>query len=192
MQTQPLLFIQGAGDMRAPDGSGQLADYLSEELGSDYRVNAPEMPDADNPRYRPWRDRIHRELAAMDGSVTIVGHSFGGSVLLKYLAEGAYQKPLGGLFLVAVPYWDAKRFEDFALPDDFASRLPASKVFLYHSLNDPEVAFAHLQKYAEHLPNAISRPVPGSEHSFAKGLPALVDDIRSLAEGPHAKGRRHA
>jgi uncharacterized protein len=183
MGAQPLLFIQGAGDMRAPDGSGQLADYLAEELGSDYRVIAPEMPDAeDNPRYRPWRDRIDRELAAIDGAVILVGHSFGGSVLLKYLAEGTHRKPIRGLFLIAVPYWDAKKFEDFALADDFPSRLPASKIFLYHSRNDPMVPFAHLRDYEEKLPNAISRHIAGSEHSFINGLPELADDIRSVMQ----------
>jgi len=69
MGAQPLLFIQGAGDMRAAEGSGHLADYLGKELGDDYRVIAPEMPDADHPRYRPWRDRIARELAAIDDEV---------------------------------------------------------------------------------------------------------------------------
>jgi uncharacterized protein len=180
MRAQPLLFIQGAGDMRAPGGSGQLADYLGKELGSDYRVIAPDMPDVNNPRYRPWRDQIDRELAALDGEVLLVGHSFGGSVLLKYLAEGTHRRPIRGLFLVAVPYWDAKKFEDFALADDFPSRLPPSKIFLYHSRDDTEVPFAHLRRYEEKLPNATSRPVAGTEHSFGKGLPELVGDILSV------------
>jgi hypothetical protein len=168
--------------MRKPEGSGHLAAYLDKELGSGYRVIAPDMPDPDDPRYRPWRDRIERELATIDDGAVLVGHSFGGSVLLKYLAEGSYQKPIGGLFLVAVPYWGPEgwAFEEFALPDDFASKLPASTIFLYHSRDDPEVPFAHLRLYEEELPNPISRPRSGSEHSFTSGLPELVDDIRSL------------
>jgi serine hydrolase len=180
MAMQTVLFVQGAGDMWAPDGSARLADYLDKQLGRDYRVIAPEMPDPDNPRYRPWRDRIERELGAIDDGTILVGHSFGGSVLLKYLAEGSYQKPIGGLFLVSVPYWDSQKFKELALPDDFASRLPASKIFLYHSRNDPEVPFAHLRRYEEKLPGATPRPLPGSEHSFSKGLSELVGDIKGL------------
>jgi uncharacterized protein len=55
------------------------------------------------------------------------------------------------------------------------------KIFLYHSLDDPEVPFAHLGYYEEHLPKAMARPIAGSEHSFVEGLPTLVDDISSLS-----------
>jgi pimeloyl-ACP methyl ester carboxylesterase len=85
LAAQPVLFIQGAGGMYQPEGSGRLAAYLARELGAGYRVIAPEMPDADDPHYQPWRDRIEQELEALDQAVILVGHSFGGSVLLKYL-----------------------------------------------------------------------------------------------------------
>lgn len=183
MDTQLVLFIQGAGGMHEPEGSGRLAAYLAHELGSGYRVIAPEMPDAaDNPRYQPWRDRIETELRAIDDEVILVGHSFGGSVLLKYLAEGSYRRPVRGMFLVSVPNWgpDGWAYEEYAVPDDVGSRLPASRIFLNHSRDDPEVPFAHLGYYQDHLPTATARPVKGSEHSFVDGLRTLVDDIESL------------
>jgi pimeloyl-ACP methyl ester carboxylesterase len=105
LNTQPILFIQGAGMMHDPEGSGRLAAYLARELSADHRVIAPEMPDADNPHYQRWRDRIEQELQAIDEEVILIGHSLGGSVLLKYLAEGSYRKPVPGLFLVSVPNW---------------------------------------------------------------------------------------
>jgi len=180
---RPVLFIQGAGSMHEPEGSGRLAAYLAHELGTDYNLIAPEMPDADNPHYQPWRDRIELELQAIDGKVIFVGHSFGGSVLLKYLAEGSYRQPLKGLFLVSVPNWgpDGWAYDEFAVPNDVGSRLPASRIYLYHSRNDPEVPFTHLAYYQDHLPAATARPIDGSEHSFVEGLPPLVDDIKSLA-----------
>jgi predicted alpha/beta hydrolase family esterase len=182
MDTQPILFIQGAGNMHEPDGSGRLAAYLASELGSSYRVIAPEMPGADDPRYRPWRDRIAQQLEAIDKDVIVVGHSFGGSVVLKYFAEGLYHRPVRALFLISVPDWgpDGWAYEEFAVPDDVASRLPTSRIFLYHSRDDREVPFAHLAYYQEHLPTATARAIAGSEHSFVEGLPVLADDIRSL------------
>ena len=39
--TQPVLFIQGAGSMDRPEGSGRLAAYLARELGTDYRRHRP-------------------------------------------------------------------------------------------------------------------------------------------------------
>jgi predicted alpha/beta hydrolase family esterase len=182
MDTQPILFIQGAGNMREPDSSGRLATYLASELGSSYRVIAPEMPDADAPRYQPWRDRIEQELEAIDEDVIVVGHSFGGSVVLKYFAEGSYHGPVRGMFLISVPDWgpDGWAYEEFAVPDDVGSQLPTSRIFLYHSRDDPEVPFAHLAHYQQHLPTATARAIAGSEHSFIEGLPVLADDIRRL------------
>ncbi|MGH3338180.1 MAG: hypothetical protein ACRDPL_05030, partial [Propionibacteriaceae bacterium] len=87
-----------------------------------------------------------------------------------------------GLFLVSVPNWgpDGWAYDEFASPNDVRSRLLASRIFLYHSRDDPEVPFAHLGYYQERLPQATARPVDGSEHSFAAGLPMLVDDIKRL------------
>jgi predicted alpha/beta hydrolase family esterase len=184
VNSQPVLFIQGAGSTHEPEGSGRLAAYLVRTLGTDYRVIAPEMPDADDPHYEPWRDRIEQELEAIDGNVILVGHSFGGSVLLKYLAEGSYQQPIRGLFLVSVPNWgpDGWAYDEYAVPNDVGSRIPLSKIFLYHSRDDPEVPFAHLAYYQDHLSTATARPIEGSEHSFVDGLPILVDDIKSLRQ----------
>ena len=182
MDSQPVLFIQGAGSMHEPEGSGRLAAYLASELGADYRLVAPEMPDADNPHYQPWRDRIEQELEAIDGKVILIGHSFGGSVLLKYLAEGSYRKPVQGLFLVSVPDWGPSgwAYDEFAVPNDVGSRLPVSSIFMYHSRDEREVPFAHLAHYQDHLPTVTARPIDGTEHSFVEGLPTLVDDIKSL------------
>ena len=168
--------------MYEPEGSGRLAAYLARELSTGYGVLAPEMPDADNPHYQPWRDRIAQELEVIDKEVILVGHSFGGSVLLKYLAEGSYQKPVRGLFLVSVPNWgpDGWAYDEYAAPDDVGSRLPPSRIFLYHSRDDPEVPFAHLGYYQKHLPAATVRPIDGSDHSFVDGLPTLVEDIKCL------------
>jgi predicted alpha/beta hydrolase family esterase len=184
MPQHTVFFVHAAGDPRHPEGSGRLIDYLGRELGSDYRVLAPTMPDPDHPRYSPWRNRIGDDLATLDGSgdVILVGHSFGGSVLLKYLSEGAYQEPIRGLFLVSVPWWGPEGwdYEEFAVPDDFGARLPPAPIFLYHSRDDPEVPFVHLALYEERLPEATSRALAGTEHSFLDGLPELVRDIKLL------------
>ena len=150
MTRQPVLFIQGAGDMWAPDGSGVLVKYLEKSLGAEYDVIAPEMPDAEtDPRYIPWRNRIDAELRAMDRAVVLVGHSLGGSVLLKYLAEGPPRVSIAGLFLISIPWWGPEgwAYEEFALPDDFAPRLPTVPIYLYHSRDDPHVEFTHLALY---------------------------------------------
>ena len=184
MTAQSVLAVHAGGDPRHPLGSGRLFDWLADDLGSDYRVLAPIMPEPDEPHYRPWRDRIEQELGNVQGSVILFGHSFGGSVLVKYLAEGSLQLTVRGLFLASVPYWGPNgwQYEEFDLPDDFAARLPPAPIFLYHSRDDPEVPFAHVGLYAAKLPQATVRELDGDEHSFTSGLPQLVTDIRRLDE----------
>jgi uncharacterized protein len=180
---KPILFIHGAGNKRHPLGSEKLIVYLQEQLGSDYEVLAPDMPDPDHPGYKAWRDQIEQELGKLDADVLLIGHSLGGSVLLKYLAEGTYRKHIAGLFLVAVPFWGKEDWEvdEFTLPEDFAAQLPQiGHIFLYYSRNDEVVPFSHLGHYQEKLPQASVRAMDGNEHSFLNGLPQLARDLKNL------------
>ena len=88
MRKHIILFIHGAGNQHKPLGSGKLVASLQQQLGSDYHVLAPDMPDPGHPRYLAWRDQIEQELGKLDADALLIGHSLGGSMLLKYLAEG--------------------------------------------------------------------------------------------------------
>ncbi len=177
-----LLFVQGAGDIHHPEGSIHLARWLEGELGDDIRVLAPDMPDAENPGYERWRAAIEEHLGSIAGPVLIVGHSFGASTVLKMLSESPAPSRIRGLFLASTPWWEPEGWSaEYAMTEGFADRLPAIPVFLYHSIDDPEVPVNHLEIYREHLPTATARRIPGREHSFVHGLPELVDDIRSVA-----------
>ena len=177
-----VLFVQGAGDMHHPEGSIHLARWLERELGDDFRVLAPKMPDAENPGHERWRAAIEAELAAIDGPVLIVGHSFGASTVLKMLSDSLAPAQLRGLFLASTPWWEPEGWSaEYAVTEGFADRLPAVSTFFYHSVDDPEVPFSHLGIYRGHLPDATFRPIPGAQHSFVDGLPELADDIRSVA-----------
>jgi len=178
-----ILFVQGTGDMWAPDGSGVLVKHLERELGPGYVIVAPEMPGAaTDPHYAPWRDEIDRQLGAIDGPIALIGHSFGASVLLKYLVEGSAPGQLRGLFLLSTPWWPPEGWSaEYALPADFGSRLPRVPTFLYHIRSDPDVPYAHLAVYERHIRWATSRSIDGAGHSFSNGLPELVADLGALA-----------
>ena len=175
-----VIFVPGAGDPRHPEGSGHLADYLARELAATHQVIAPAMPNAEDPDYQSWRDAIASLLTDLGDRPILVGHSLGASVLLKFLAEGTYRQPIAGLFLVSTPFWGSD-LPDFALPDDFASRLPESPTFLYHSREDAEIPLSHLRRYQEQLPHATARVIDGSQHSFIHGLPELVGDLQAIS-----------
>ena len=177
-----VLFIHGGGE-GAYEEDGKLATSLGSALGAAYDVRCPKMPDEDSPEYGAWRDRISGELAAPGGEVFLVGHSLGGSILLKYLCEEETSKPVAGLFLVAAPFWGAEdwEFDEFALPEDFASKLPPGlPVFLYHGRDDKVVPFAHLALYSEKLPRATVRELDGRGHQLDEDLSDVARDISGL------------
>ena len=177
-----VLFIHGGGE-GAYEEDRKLAASLQDALGAVYDVRCPQMPDEDRPEYGAWRDRISQELAALSGEVILVGHSLGGSILLKYLSEEEAAKPVAGLFLVAAPYWGVEDWEvgEYALQEDFASKLLRGlPVFLYHSRDDGTVPFAHLALYAEKLPQATVQEFDGRGHQFDDDLSEVARDIGRL------------
>ena len=175
-----VLFIHGGGQ-GAYEEDKKLAASLRDVLGAAYGVRCPKMPAEDSPEYEAWKDQIAKELTALDGEVTLVGHSLGASILLKYLSEEKVEKPVAGIFLVAPPYWGTEDWEvsEYALQDNFASRLPKElPMFFYHSRDDEWVPFAHLALYAEKLPQATFREFDDRGHQFNDDLSEVIQDIK--------------
>ena len=177
-----VLLIHGGGE-GAYEEDRKLAASLQDALGAAYDVRCPKMPDEDRPVYEAWKERIAKELDAPEGEVILVGHSLGGSILLKYLSEEELEKPVAGLFLVATPYWGVEDWEvgEYALQEDFASKIPKEiTVFLYHSHDDEVVPFEHAALYAEKLPRAVVREFDGRGHQFDDDLSEVARDIGRL------------
>jgi len=139
------------------------------------------MPRPDEPHYWAWARRID-QLIAKTKSPILVGHSFGASVLLKYLSETVRRPAFTGLFLVATPFWE--NFPEFALAPDFGARLRDVKaLYLYQSRDDAEITLEHLERYRRALPQAKVRVLEGRGHEFNQPqFPELVADIRHVSD----------
>jgi uncharacterized protein len=177
-----VLFIQGGGK-GAYEEDEKLADSLRNELGAEYNVLYPQMPNEDNPEDRLWITRISRELDSLDDNVILVGHSAGGAVLLKYLLKEDVSKQISGIFLISIPYWGPEDDEDeeYTLQEGFAAKLPKRvPIYLYHSRDDKWVPFAHFTWYAERIPQATIREFDGRGHQFNNDLSEVAADIKSL------------
>ena len=180
-----ILFIQGGGP-GAHKTDESLVEYLRSVLGASYQVHYPTMPNEEDPEYGRWRVRITKELTVLAGDVILIGHSLGGSFLLKYLSEEKADTAIAGIFLIAAPYWGGngwryEGYERIALREDFVSKLPTEvPLCLYHSRDDEIVPFAHLNLYAEKLPAAAIRVVEGRGHQFTNNLSEVVADLTSL------------
>jgi predicted alpha/beta hydrolase family esterase len=182
--TKQVLFLHGAGD-GAYEEDMKLTESLRYALGSEYNVMYSAMSEVDV-GYEDWKPHMEELLAEIQGPVILVGHSVGGSMLLKYLSEVKIAKPLAGIFLLAVPFWggDGWRYEGYealTLPADLEAKLPKdAKVFMYQCQDDEIVPFEHLILYAELLPRAVKCSVKQGGHQFNGGLTIIVQDIKGL------------
>ncbi|MFB4166929.1 alpha/beta hydrolase [Virgibacillus sp. JSM 102003] len=182
--TKQILFIHSAGPQGEHEGSFDLIVYLQDNLNAEYNLIIPEMPNPENPEYTRWKERLSKEFASLEGEVILIGHSLGGSVLLKYLSEEDCHLKISSLHSVAAPYWGKNGFwesEEFALSENFAAKLPPiSQVFFYHSRDDEVVSFDHFKEYTEEFLTAAPRAIENKGHLFHSGLPELVNDIKGL------------
>ena len=175
-----VLFIQGGGK-GAHSEDAALADSLERALGPPYAVRFPRMRGEADPSVASWKEQISAELSRSHGKVTLVAHSVGGSILLRYLTEEKVGRPIAGLFLLAAPSWDEDRwnFEDLKLHPDVAERLSGvPRLVFYHCRDDDVVPFAHLALHAARIPQAVTRAFDRGGHQFANHLTDVADDIR--------------
>jgi uncharacterized protein len=178
-----LLFIQGGGEGAYVEDA-KLVDSLRDALGADYNVIYPPMPHEEAPDYEAWKGQIAAELAGLSDDVILVGHSLGGSFLVKYLAEETLKQTVAGLFLIAPPYWGAEDWEveAYAPREGFASKLAhIPHIAFYHSREDEWVPFAHQALYAQKLPQAKTHEFDGRGHQLNDDLSEVAHDIKSLA-----------
>ncbi len=186
MKTQ-VLFIQGAGE-GAYEEDKKLAASLQQSLGPEFEIHYPAMPDEENAPYEQWKHQIKKKLDTMQGPIVLIGHSVGASIVIKCMNEIEVKQPVAGIFLVANPFWGGngwryEGYEELALPNEFATRLPkGASIFLYHSRDDEVVPFRHLAIYAEKIPQATIREFDGRGHQFNNDLSEVAADIRSLGE----------
>jgi len=184
-----VLFVHGGGE-GAHEEDERLAASLRGALGAAYEVRSPKMPNEDSPEYAAWRGRISEELADMEDGTILVGHSLGASVVLRYVSEEGCEG-VDGLFLVAAPFWGAEDWEveEYALPEDFASKLPEGlPVFFYHGREDEIVPFEHLELYAQRFPRATFRAFDGRGHQFGEDLSEVARDMQASQEGDLPSG----
>lgn len=176
--------MHSAGPQGQHQGSSDFVAWLNEKLGDDYEFHHPIMPRPEAPDYAAWKPALKQALGSIQDDPIFIGHSLGGSVLLKYLAEEQPVDAIKALCLVSAPMWSGDenwQHEAFNLPPDFPASLPSVKhVFIYHSKNDPIVDVSHASMYAEKMPQAKVYILDGGEHVYSKGLLRLVTDIQKL------------
>ncbi|MDD5032138.1 MAG: alpha/beta hydrolase [Patescibacteria group bacterium] len=157
---------------------------LEKELGADFEVFAPQMPDKTNARYEEWKIWFEKIIPFLNTEVILVGHSLGGIFLAKYLSLNLWPRKIKAVLLVAAPFDRTKNMEslsDFALPASlkkFAEQ--AGKIYLFQSQDDPSVPFAQADKYKKVLPNSEVIAFTDRQHFDQESFPELVELIKNI------------
>jgi predicted alpha/beta hydrolase family esterase len=182
--TTQLLFVQGGGGQGAHDEwDSKLVESLERELGPEYDIRYPRMPDEDDPKFAPWKAALRREIDKLDDGALLVGHSIGATILVHSLAEDPPARPPAGIFLVSMPFIGKEGWpSDEIKPEPhLGAKLPAqSRVYLYQGGADETVPARHAHLSAKAIPQAVVRKLPGRDHQLNNDMSEVAADIREL------------
>ena len=183
--SEQILFIQGGGSGTHDDWDNKLVDSLARELGDAFEIRYPRMPGEDDPSYATWGPAIRREIAGLGDGATVVGHSVGGTLLLRTLAEQPPAGRPGAIVMLAAPFvgdggWPDHEFE---MPLDLGARLPQGvPVHLFHGLEDDTAPPEHARLYARLIPQAQVHLLPGRDHQMDNDLAEVATVIQAARE----------
>ncbi|MDL2402883.1 alpha/beta fold hydrolase [Rhizobium mayense] len=175
-----ILFIQGAGATAHDQWDIKLVESLERELGEDFTLRYPRMPDEADPRYQTWKTALLNEFDGLEDGAILIGHSIGGTILIHVLADERPKFRPGALILISAPFigeggWPS---DDIVPRTDFSQRLPAGlPVLIYHGSEDKIVPFGHAEFYAKAIPEAVVRSLPHRDHQLSNDLSEVAQDI---------------
>lgn len=167
-----ILLIQGAG-LGASDA---LVAALRQQAAPGVTIEAPAMPQADDPSAASWLPAIGAALQRQTQPFVAIGHSLGGSTLLQWLGANPEPINLHAVITAAAPYWGAGGWsaQEFALPSGAAGQLGALPCIMLNGDADDTVPVDHLALYRAQLPQAETRIVPGMDHLWSDGAATLL------------------
>lgn len=141
--------------------------WLAEQL-PDSDVLLPSMPNDLNAVYDEWAIYFDKLKQFFADDVRLVGHSLGAMFLAKYLHQNQLDRPVRQLILLAGGYDDESQEELGSFRVESAAGLgrSAEEIHLFHSQDDPVVAFSELAKYQRDVPTAITHTFVDRGHFF--------------------------
>lgn len=157
---------------------------LAQDLGNDYDVFTPKMPNASNAQYDEWKIWFENILPRLHKDIILIGHSLGGAFLTRYLSENKVSNKIKALFLIATPY---EAIEDEEYLGDFEVTkknkplsLQSNQIILFHS-NDDKVVPVEQSKQLHALVKGSQLKILNTYgHINTEHFPELVSEIHTI------------
>lgn len=156
-------------------------EHLQQQLGNNYDVLLPSMPNKTDAVYDEWKTYFDRIVGVLTDDCILVGHSLGAVFLAKYLSENQVPIRIAATILIAAPFSD-ERTEDLT---DFAINTvtalfsdQAGDVTFFVGTDDPVIDIVEYERYKTALPHAQYRLLTAPDHFVREDLPELTETIR--------------
>jgi len=157
---------------------------MEADLGEDFEVFIPEMPNRRNARYLEWKIWFEKIIDILDDDLILLGSSLGGIFLAKYLSENKISKKIKAVILVAAPFDDSNNEEsliDFKLPNSLLNFSKQCKsIYLIQSRDDVLVSFEEFEKYKKALLSAKVIIFEDRGHFSQETFPEIVEIIKQI------------
>jgi predicted alpha/beta hydrolase family esterase len=158
-------------------------DSLAADLGDDYEVLTPRLPNGTNAQYTEWLIWFEKIIPLLNNNVILIGHSLGGIFLAKYLSENKFPKSIKAVIFVSAPYEELEDEElgSFTLTKSLIGlNNQVKKIILIHSKDDLVVPLEHVYKYNKDLQNSEVVLFDDKGHFKLEHFPELVKIIKTI------------
>ena len=169
--------------------SKRWSSCLKNDLGEEYEVFTPTMPNKQNAKYIEWKIWFERHFQFFRNEMILVGHSQGGMFLCKYLIENSTPFTIKALLLLGAVYPVSEAINDSkedggdflfdaALLGSLAEK--AEHIVIMHSKDDFVVPYEHALKYKVALPTAELVTFEDKNHFLIPEFPELINKIKAF------------
>jgi predicted alpha/beta hydrolase family esterase len=173
-------------DLPSAESRKKWTYTLAVDLGSDYEVFMPAMPNRNNAKYEEWKIWFEKHFEYLHNDVVLIGCSLGAMFLTKYFIEHKLPFSVKELIIMACPVQDGTFTDDDC--GDFLSKVSdlvkmsgkAEKITIMQSKDDFAVPYEHALKYKAALPEAELVTFEDKNHFLVEELPELVERIKAL------------
>ena len=158
-------------------------ELLQDNLGSEYQVLLPSMPNSANAQYSEWKLWFEHISSLFLDDCILIGHSLGAVFLAKYLSEHSLPVNIKATILIAAPYDDESvealaEFKIVELSRQLTEQ--AGRLVFFNGLDDPVVSQLDLSKYRDQLPAAEFIILSAQDHFVRADFPELVSLLNNM------------
>lgn len=150
--------------------------WIAEQLSGD-DILTPQFPNSSNAQFDEWSIYFEKIIPLLGNGTTLIGHSLGAMFLARYLHENTLPFTASKVILIAGRHGKddpEKHAGSFVVESAAGLERSCQEVHLFHSEDDPVVAYASLELFKQDLPSATVHSFKDQKHFNNPTFPDLL------------------